>query len=214
MVIPTSSNQYRSKFDNLPNQQYSYDKYSVRQIPQVLVAPPAAAPVFGAGGGAVALDDQGRWRELFEKRPGLAANPGTGIGYNFDPIPIQGNVIGLIPNNAIADENYNYNLNPNAVAAGGAPIPLSRFMIHGGLNPNEPKAPSAHFPKDTKHFNYGPYRQSSTFTTSMIEPSWLFTEIENATMQTFDCQLLWGDTSEEVQATPGQPFQISLICSP
>ncbi len=70
------------------------------------------------------------------------------------------------------------------------------------------------FQEVKKMFGHGPFRHSPMFTTSMIEPNWLFTEIENATMQTFDCQLLWGDTNEEVDAITAQPFQISLICSP
>ena len=49
---------------------------------------------------------------------------------------------------------------------------------------------------------------------SMIDPNWVFTSVENSTMQTFDCELLFGDTSHEIQNITAQPFQISLIASP
>ena len=61
---------------------------------------------------------------------------------------------------------------------------------------------------------YGRFRDSSVFTVSLIEPSWLYTSMENATVQTLDVRLLWGDTSEPLDAVAGQACQFSIIVSP
>ena len=60
----------------------------------------------------------------------------------------------------------------------------------------------------------GLMRQSSVFTTTLIEPNWVYTSTENATMQTFDVQLLYGDTSEKVENVAGHPVQFTIIASP
>ena len=60
----------------------------------------------------------------------------------------------------------------------------------------------------------GMFRQSSVFTVSLIEPNWLFTSMENATVQTLDVQMLFGDTSEPMDSVAGQPAQFSIIVSP
>ena len=60
----------------------------------------------------------------------------------------------------------------------------------------------------------GPGRSSSVFTMSLIEPNYIYTQTENITMQTIDLQLLFGDTSEIVNAESPQPVQLSLIASP
>ena len=63
-------------------------------------------------------------------------------------------------------------------------------------------------------FGTGPFRRSAVFTVSLIEPNFIFTSTENATMQTFDVRLMWGDTSEEVRGIAGNPVQFSIIASP
>ena len=63
-------------------------------------------------------------------------------------------------------------------------------------------------------FGIGPHRQPSVFTVSLIRPNFIYTSVENATMQTFDVRLMYGDTSETVQGTSGNPVQFSLIASP
>ena len=61
---------------------------------------------------------------------------------------------------------------------------------------------------------FGLVRQPAVFTTTLIEPNWVYTSTENATMQTFDVQLLYGDTSEKVENAAGHPVQFTIIASP
>ena len=63
-------------------------------------------------------------------------------------------------------------------------------------------------------FGCGLYRQAQVFTASMITPNWIYTSTSDSTIQTFDIQILWGDTSEEVDASVGNPVQFSIIASP
>ena len=63
-------------------------------------------------------------------------------------------------------------------------------------------------------FGAGPFKRSAVFTVSLIEPNFIFTTMENATLQTFDVQLMWGDTSEKVRGISGNPVQFSIIASP
>jgi hypothetical protein len=48
----------------------------------------------------------------------------------------------------------------------------------------------------------------------MILPNWVFTSTVENTIQTFDIQLLWGDTCDAVTDIVGQPVQFSIIASP
>ena len=48
----------------------------------------------------------------------------------------------------------------------------------------------------------------------MIQPNFIYTSTENATMQTFDVRLMWGDTSETVESISPNPVQFSIIASP
>ncbi len=96
------------------------------------------------------------------------------------------------------------------------------MIIFGGNNVSKLVAPGRKYPRarfdqeeaaPTKSFGIGAYRQSSVFTTSMIEPNWIYTSTENATLQTFDVKLMWGDTSEPVDAVTAQPVQFTVIAS-
>ena len=48
----------------------------------------------------------------------------------------------------------------------------------------------------------------------MVEPNWIWTTVEDSTVQTLDVQLAWGDTSEAVDVQAGNPVQFSIIVSP
>ena len=142
------------------------------------------------------------------------ANPGSenndpglsGSGYNFDPYPIGEQVEGVdqVNNFSLTGENK------------------SRLIIFRGNNPGNPQAKCRKFPRSMseegggpdKSFGCGYNRDSPTFTTSLVQPQFLFTSTENATIQTFDVRLLFGDTSEGVVSTSGHPVQFSLIASP
>ena len=52
------------------------------------------------------------------------------------------------------------------------------------------------------------------FTISLIEPNWIYTTVENSTVQTFDVHMLFSDTCERVDVTSGHPVQFSIIASP
>ncbi len=65
-----------------------------------------------------------------------------------------------------------------------------------------------------KSFGCGYNRDSPTFTTSLVQPQFLYTSTENSTIQTIDVRLLFGDTSQGVVTTSGHPVQFSLIASP
>ena len=63
-------------------------------------------------------------------------------------------------------------------------------------------------------FGRGSNRISPVFTIAMIEPNWIFTTVENSTVQTFDAHLLYGDTCEPVDTVDGHPVTFSIIASP
>ena len=96
------------------------------------------------------------------------------------------------------------------------------MIIFGGNNISKPVAPGRKYPRarfdqeeaaPSKSFGIGAYRQSSVFITFMIEPNWIYTSTENATLQTFDVKLMWGDTSEPVDSVTAQPVQFTVIAS-
>ena len=186
-AIPTSANEYVSQYLNLPNLE-EFSELQVRKMPALTAA---NFNVIWAPGNAA----------------GAPAGAGhAGSGYNFDPYPIGAAVGGI-------DQNNNFALTgPN----------LSRLVIFGGNDLRKSKAPCVKFPRSEQRpgegpdraFGCGPYRASPVFTTSLIQPQFVFTSTENATIQTFDVKLLFGDTSERVHAVTGHPVQFSIIASP
>jgi hypothetical protein len=189
-ALPTTQNLYMSKYDNLPKL-YEYDPTSSRLMP--------------------AVTSQANYNLLFAN----TAPNADGIGFNFDPIPIQG-AAGV--NNRAVNENWSLTSATNR----------SRFIRIGGTNADGTRnsyeagamkrlrsnyTPGANVPRSSA-FGVGRFRQSSCFTTTLIEPNWLYTSVENATMQTVDVQLMFGDTSETVETQTGQPVQFTIIASP
>ena len=190
-AIPTPPNLYMSNFINFPaNQRFHVD--NVRY--------------------AVNVFDTVSYNVNFANK-GLA----DGIGFNYDFIPLNAN--NFIPGTNIRGiDNYNTQtfINPT--------IPLSGFLRIGKISTrNQWLLPKARYHRSgagayagqlQAGFGCGLHRQSPVFTVSLVEPNYIFTSVENATMQTFDVRLMWGDTSEEVRGLAGNPVQFSLIASP
>ena len=184
-AIPTGANNYRSKFANLPNP-IGFDPYQVRKMP--------------------ALTDINSFNTIWA--PGevnaAGARVGQGVdgpGFNYDPIPIGGVVGGInqLDNFALVGPN------------------LSRMIQFGGTDVFKPKAPHCKFPRGGGIefcFGNGDRRDSPVFTTAFTDPQFIYTSTENATIQTFDVKLMFGDTSDPVHAVCGHPVQFSLIASP
>jgi hypothetical protein len=140
---------------------------------------------------------------------GAAGHP-DGIGYNYDCIPRDADALV----NAVRGID-NFDCTNVATAS---------RMIRLGQTTLPAPGPSAYkFPRSgtntlggggSSGFGQGPFRRSPVFTVSMIEPNWIFTTMENATVQTFDIQLLFGDTSDPIDASAGNPVTFSIIASP
>ena len=191
-ALPTTQNQYISQYENLPGGE-GYNPMNARSMP--------------------AIGDLQEYDLYFANVvPGAGAPPAhvDGIGFSFDPIPITVGGPGGYPWFA------NWKLTGNN---------KSRFIIFGGKKNGvhdigEPVSrrllrcayPGSYSPQPA--LGVGLMRQSAVFTTTLIEPNWVYTSVENATMQTFDVQLLYGDTSEKLETSAGQPVQFTLIASP
>ena len=140
-----------------------------------------------------------------------------GIGFNYDPIPLNPRANPPAGHGGNVKNRDNYCARAG-IMQGGVPKTLSG-MVHIGF---KGKNPMQRFHRHDKvqagnqgsGFGTGPYRRSAVFTVSLIEPNFIFTSTENATMQTFDVRLMWGDTSEEVRGIAGNPVQFSIIASP
>ena len=190
-AILTTQNQYISQYENLPGGE-GFNPMNARSMPAVSDLQNYDlyfANIVPGGGGGAHVD---------------------GIGYSFDPIPIPVGGPGGYPWYA------NWKL---------AGANKSRFIIFGGIKNGlndigEPVSrrllrcsyPGIYSPQPA--LGFGLMRQSAVFTTTLIEPNWVYTSVENATMQTFDVQLLYGDTSNKVETSAGHPVQFTLIASP
>ena len=132
--------------------------------------------------------------------------PRHGIGFNYDPIPIGAGGAGVGGVNPMD----NYNLIGPANLSG---------IVKFGFEDNQQPMPRFPYASDIQGvqnagFGEGPFKRSAVFTVSLIEPNFIFTNMENATLQTFDVRLMWGDTSETVKGIAGNPVQFSIVASP
>lgn len=190
-AIPTPQNAYRSNYVNLPGG-LDYHPKNVRFIPAVKTA----------------INPQAMYDTLFMNKPQTK----SGIGFNFDYIPLAS----VTPVNGVNGAD-NYNLTIGI----GAP-PLSSLLKIGLLDhyrarPMQKFARQgfrAYGGEQAAGFGTGPFRHSSVFTVSMIEPNFVYTSTENVTIQTFHLRLLWGDTSEIVEGESPNPVQFTLVASP
>ena len=202
-AIPTPSGQFVSNFVNNPYGNY-YDAGMVRHMPIVT--------------------NQATFNTHFANRPKgggpiVPNNPDQdeGIGYDFDPIPVNSGQAAGGAAAALIDDNYK-------ISNVGA-IDKSSLIHYGRLTPEGHGIEGARRnPRATEGFQgltdreagfkTGLYRQDPVFTASLVEPNWIFTSTENATMQTFDVRLMWGDTSQTVNSISPNPMQFSIVASP
>ena len=68
-----------------------------------------------------------------------------------------------------------------------------------------------HKSKNQAFDNGGAVSEAPTFTVSMIDPNWIYTDVPNSTLQTLDVVLMWGDTSENVVGASAYPVQVTLV---
>ena len=148
--------------------------------------------------------DLATFRQFYASRFNIAQNL-DGLGYDFDPIVLNQAAPGAVGPMQECSHNW------NAMDVG---FQLSQHIRYADV------APSMKFPLRGRNgvggrgYGIGRGRLSQVFTVSLIEPNWIFCKVENSTVQSLDVQLLWGDTSEEVQGSIGNPTQFSIICSP
>ena len=185
-AVPTAPNEFISKFDNFP------EGTGWRDDPFTGTIPVRSMPI---------VNNLGTFNTFYATRHAIGQN-NDGLGYDYDPI-----VLGAaVPNgNNMRDVSHNF-------ADNG--LIRSRHIMFADI------APSMKFPLRGRNgvggrgYGIGRGRLSQVFTVSLIEPNWIFCKVENSTVQSLDVQLLWGDTSEEVQGSIGNPTQFSIICSP
>ena len=203
-AIPTPPNSYMSQYENFPKNA-EYDVNQVRQMPIIIQAP----------------NDNGRktnFDQYYASSNGQITN-----GFNFDCIPhgaydASQNIQGV-------NQLDNFDCLGTRQNVGAAP---SRMIIYGNHSRKsakdtikDPRAAAYKIPDNDSRFFQGDsgfgaglFRQAQVFTSSMITPNWIYTSTADSTIQTFDIQLLWGDTSEQVDASVGNPVQFSIIASP
>ncbi len=204
-AIPTPSNAYVSTWDNAP----TGTRYTVGQsrfMPYVDAQAQLPAPAFtnalyltyqtnapAAAPAALAAADAAR-RKLMGR---------DGLGYNFDPIPHAGDTPNPAVNNLCPVNDFGPQTCTMIKFKNKSDFHKRARVSHrttlGGL-------PCA-------GFGAGMTRINPVFTTSMIEPNWIYTQTSDSTIQTFDVELLWGDTSEPIHTSNGHPVQLSIIAS-
>ena len=144
------------------------------------------------------------------------ANNELAPSITFDQIPWGANQVAVLHGGGESvTELHNYSLKPNVSFEYHADPPtlknhrLGSRMIHfGDLEFQEALAHKQ--PKSEKQFGT---MESPTFTVSMIDPNWIYTNVPNSTLQTIDVQLMWGDTSENVTDIGPYPVQFTVIAS-
>ena len=189
-AIPTSPNEYISSYVNFPADR-DFHTHTVRYAPECI--------------------DLTNYTQLFANKANNA-----GIGFNFDYIPLAANTLLGGAGGVYRIDNYHLGANPN--------LPRSRLLRIGRVDQVfRPQLPMKRYHRHNTRtqsgeygagFGIGRFRQSAVFTVSLVEPNFVYTSVENATMQTFDIQLMWGDTSEPVDCRAGNPVQFSMIASP
>ena len=198
-AIPTSANQFTSKYDNFPGFSgggaYTYSAYEVRQVPSLLNLSPQMRQA--------AVDDADA-DEVFKD---LICN-------RFDQLPWEPNedAWSSADNTIHIKEINNFSLVRNTDMNAGHRTG-SRMIFFGDLQNMEAQARKA--PRSAKQFGLSgeSMTQAPTFTVSMIDPNWLYTDVPNSTVQTLDVQVMWGDTAENVSDDSPYPVQFTLIAS-
>ena len=208
-AVPTASNQFKSKYDNFPQYERSendvdpYHELQVRQCPALL---------------NLSLDAR-------------RANPGLGTKltltanehFAFDALPFDplGNVVQFVDdaaNMVIIQEYNNFSLKPEQaflVADENNIDTNHRFgsrLTHFGDLASQ-MALKEKSPRSTRQFGLNQVVEAPTFTVSMIDPNWLYTDVPNSTVQSLSILLMWGDTNKNVTDVAGYPVQFTMIAS-
>ena len=204
--VPTSANQFKSKYDNLPNsdkERFNYSPYDVRQPAAALNLPvnKRTYVVEGSwlnkgepsnqfdqlpfGAGATAYKDSGEAGFIIKEIDNFSLTTAPTLNN-------QGKIIG--------SQDYDYDLDHRWG---------SRLVLFGDTKYKT--APATKRPRGDKQF--GQFNESPTFTVSMIDANWIYTDVPNSTLQTLGLKLLWGDTADPVTDTSPYPVQITMIAS-
>ena len=198
--VPTSANQFKSQYDNYPNStvtNYEYSPFDVRQ----------AASVNNMAIKDRTDDwlDKGADKEVqFDQLP-------YGAGATVYTHPDIGWIVREIDNYALTPNVDLVNTNADGIAYNHDKDHRwgSRMIHFGDLTYMTAQATKR--PRGKKQF--GQFNEAPTFTISMIDPNWIFTDVPNSTLQTLDMKLLWGDTAEPIEDVSPYPVQITLIAS-
>ena len=204
--VPTSANQFKSKYDNLPKsdkERFNYSPYDVRQ-PAAALNLPVNKRTYVVEGSWL---NKGEPSNQFDQLPfGAGATAYTDSGeagfiikeidnFSLTTAPTlnnQGKIIG--------SQDYDYDLDHRWG---------SRLVLFGDTKYKT--APATKRPRGDKQF--GQFNESPTFTVSMIDANWIYTDVPNSTLQTLGLKLLWGDTADPVTDTSPYPVQITMIAS-
>jgi hypothetical protein len=202
--VPTSANMFKSQYDNLPKSldgTYEYSPYDVRQ--------PAAVNNMWIKNRTNVVEggwlNKGVPAEQFDQLPfgaGAVVYTDAAIGWEVREI-----------------DNYALTPGPTLINGNAAGNPYdpdvdhrwgSRLVHFGDLVYMMAQATKR--PRSSKQFGLQ-YGEAPTFTLSMIDPNWIFTDVPNSTLQTLDMKLLWGDTAKPIYDVSPYPVQITLIAS-
>jgi hypothetical protein len=200
--IPTSSNQFKSKHDNFPGYEsvgFVYDKLDVRQCPALFNLSEflrETCEVFVTNKSA-----DGAMAHRFDQIPfdpeGVVFQTGAGVQITeLNNFALRTNAQFLVGdvNNSLTNHRYG-----------------SRMMHYGDLVSMTALAEKA--PRKKKQFDIGTYASAPTFTVSMIDPNWIYTDVPNSTVQSISILLMWGDTNKNVEETSAYPVQFTMIAS-
>ena len=229
-AVPCASNEFVSSHDNYPwnteppaGALAEYSFYQVRNMPMLLnLQKPELAKEVAKGGGtqtSVFFQDVGGVPgSMFDPKvpyPEVNAFDGDANHPRYPGITVK------------SEDNFSLAINtdlatienpvPAGAPSGTQPVKdmakqfkFGSQMIHYG-DLEFVEAPAMSLPR--KRFGNGVVSAAPTFTVSMITPMYIYTDVPNATVQTLDVQLMWGDTAQNVDDTASEPCQFSLIAS-
>ena len=203
-AIPTSSNQFKSKYNNFPgveNGPWTYSPYDVRQPAGLLNMSP--------------LDREDKVKGDGTYKDWLAHD--GALGPQFDQIPWDPtSVVYEAPGdawNVLEIDNYSLVPAPDAhLDHYNAGHKLGSRMLHFG-DPLTQTAQGHKAPRSSRQFGLTgeSMTEAPTFTVSMIDPNWIYTDVPNSTVQSIDVVIMWGDTSENVSGSSAYPVQVTLV---
>ena len=187
--VPCSSNQFRSKYDNFPGVQSQavaedWDAQNVRSCPAVY---------------------------NHEEHNRFTVKDFMYDGTQFDPVPYKAGEVAHTASGITELHNFSLVRAP-ALASGGAGLSNHKFgsrFIHFGDADGVAFAQKQS--RAEKQFGLKQMVQAPTFTVSMIDPNWIYTDVPNSTLQSLDVVVMWGDTSENVVGSSAYPVQVTLV---